>query len=260
MTNASINFEATPTLLITVQATDDSGAFVRKVLTITVLDTNDVSTDVRVVNITTGAVVPWVDENVPRGFVVGRLAAVDQVRLVPSTLTPQHTRTPSNPTTLLLGRLRAPCRAAVCFGSCSGRTACGAAPVRRAVACRALCFVPCDRLTASGTNAAVDAGCCCCLRAPRPSPPLRVQDCCDTYRYALVDDSRMFALQAGPGGTMQLVTVGSLNFESQSVFTVLFTVDDDRGPSFSVYANIIVGDAPNCVPLGTRPPPLRRAP
>jgi hypothetical protein len=145
VTNKSLDFEATPTLQIIVQATDDTGAFVRKTLTINVIDTNDVSTNVQIVNITTGAAIPFVDENTAKGTVVGRLQAVDQ-------------------------------------------------------------------------------------------------DCCDTYRFGLVDDSKTFTLQPGPGGTTQLVTIGNINFEVLSVLTVQFTVDDDRGPSFSTYSNIMVRD------------------
>jgi hypothetical protein len=145
VTNKSLDFEATPTLQIIVQATDDTGAFVRKTLTINVIDTNDVSTNVQIVNITTGAAIPFVDENTAKGTVVGRLQAVDQ-------------------------------------------------------------------------------------------------DCCDSYRFGLVDDSKTFTLQPGPGGTTQLVTIGNINFEVLSVLTVQFTVDDDRGPSFSTYSNINVRD------------------
>jgi hypothetical protein len=94
VTNRSLDFEATPTLLITVQATDDSGAFVQKTLTITVIDSNDVSTDIRIVNVTTGAVLPFLDENVPKGFVVGRLAAVDQVRSLRRVCLVRRTATP----------------------------------------------------------------------------------------------------------------------------------------------------------------------
>ena len=80
VTNKSLDFEATPTLLIIVQATDDSGAFVCKTLTISVLDANDVSTGVRLVNAATGVPIAFVDENIPRSTVVGRVQAVDQVR------------------------------------------------------------------------------------------------------------------------------------------------------------------------------------
>ena len=63
--------------------------------------------------------------------------------------------------------------------------------------------------------------------------PFPTQDCCDTYRFVLVDDSKTFTLQAGPGGTTLLVTIGNINFETMPYVTVQFTVDDDRGPSFS---------------------------
>jgi hypothetical protein len=184
VTNRSVDFEATPTLLIMVQATDDSGAFVRKTLTITVLDRNDVSTGVRIVNVTTGAVLPFVDENLPRGTVVGRLAAIDQV------------------------------------GYPKGLRTC----VRGSIG---LAVVGCD-------PEVVLCACVVCV--------LTWQDCCDTYRYAMVDDSKTFALQAGPGGTTQIVTMGNINFEALSLLTVLFTVDDDRGPSFSLYSTISVRD------------------
>ena len=68
------------------------------------------------------------------------------------------------------------------------------------------------------------------------------QDCCDSYRFALVDDSKTFTLQPGPSGTTQLVTIGNINFEVLSVLTVQFTVDDDRGPSYSTYYNVVVRD------------------
>ncbi len=69
-----------------------------------------------------------------------------------------------------------------------------------------------------------------------------MQDCCDTYRFALVDDSKTFTLQPGPGGTTQLITIGNINFEVLSVLTVQFTADDGRGPSYSMYYNIAVRD------------------
>ena len=62
------------------------------------------------------------------------------------------------------------------------------------------------------------------------------------YRYAIVDDSKTFTLQAGTGGATLLITTGNVNFESQSVYTVLLTVDDDRGPSYSLYSNIVIRD------------------
>jgi hypothetical protein len=71
---------------------------------------------------------------------------------------------------------------------------------------------------------------------------LSSQDCCDLYRFALVDDSKTFTLQPGPSGTTQLVTIGNINFEVLSVLTVQFTVDDDRGPSYSTYYNVVVRD------------------
>jgi hypothetical protein len=57
-----------------------------------------------------------------------------------------------------------------------------------------------------------------------------------------VDDSKTFTLQAGPGGTTLLVTIGNINFETIPYVTVQFTVDDDRGPSFSPYVNITMRD------------------
>ena len=180
VTNKSLDFEATPTLLIIVQATDDSGAFVRKTLTITVIDTNDVSTDVKIVSVSTGAAIAFVDENIPKGSIVGRLQAVDQVR---------------------------------CFSVMSS------------------CLLLFVSFSSQPGNGIVLV---CGL--------LFSQDCCDSYRFALVDDSKTFTLQPGPSGTTQLVTIGNINFEVLSVLTVQFTVDDDRGPSYSTYYNVVVRD------------------
>jgi hypothetical protein len=36
--------------------------------------------------------------------------------------------------------------------------------------------------------------------------------------------------------------MNSIDFESQPLYTMLFTVDDDRGPSFQTYVNLAVRD------------------
>ena len=75
------------------------------------------------------------------------------------------------------------------------------------------------------------------------------EDCCDTHRFSIVDGTNTFALTYNSSiGLTQLVVIGSIDFETLNLYTLLFTTDDDRGPTFQMYVNLGVRDineAPN---------------
>ena len=69
-TNASLDFEATPTLTIRVRSTDSGGLFVEKAFTITVTNVNEAPTNIALSNAS-------IDENQPSGTPIGTLTATD---------------------------------------------------------------------------------------------------------------------------------------------------------------------------------------
>ena len=80
VTNATLDFEVFAWYLLTVQTMDDSGASNQKTMNITVVNTNDAPTGVRL-TVAGGALLATIDENIVRGTNISFLQAVDQVRV-----------------------------------------------------------------------------------------------------------------------------------------------------------------------------------
>jgi hypothetical protein len=68
------------------------------------------------------------------------------------------------------------------------------------------------------------------------------QDCCDTYRYTMVDASRTFTLQTLVNGSVVLATTQNIDFESRSLYNFSVVVEDDRGLAYRGYYPISVRD------------------
>ncbi len=78
VTSVPLDFEANPTIVLSIVAADDTGATVQKDITITVVNVNDAPTGVDLVS-WSKALVFTVNENVVRDTVVGFLVGQDQV-------------------------------------------------------------------------------------------------------------------------------------------------------------------------------------
>lgn len=78
------------------------------------------------------------------------------------------------------------------------------------------------------------------------------QDCCDTYRYTMVDASRTFTLQTLANGSVVLATTQNIDFETRSLYNFSVVAEDDRGLAYRGYYPINVRDvneAPSAVTL-----------
>ncbi len=68
------------------------------------------------------------------------------------------------------------------------------------------------------------------------------QDCCDTFRYSMVDSSRTLEMQILPNGSVVVATIQNVDFETRSLFNFSVVVEDDRGLAFRGYYSISVRD------------------